>query len=64
MLERLDNSTIDKIFSMVTPEMISDISNNDDFDFHTSAIIKILGLRGSLKIAQTLFGNEIRKLLN
>ncbi|MFM7796397.1 MAG: NAD(P)/FAD-dependent oxidoreductase [Candidatus Nitrosotenuis sp.] len=64
MLERLDNSTIDKIFSMVTPEMISDISNNDDFDFHTSAIIKILGLRGSLKIAQTFFGNEIRKLLN
>ena len=64
MLERLDNSTIDKIFSMVTPEMVSDISNNDDFDFHTSAIIKILGLRGSLKIAQTFFGNEIRKLLN
>ncbi len=64
MLERLDNSTIDKIFSTITPEMISDISNNDDFDFHTSAIIKMLGLRGSLKIAQTIFGGEIRKLLN
>lgn len=64
MLERLDNSTIDKIFSTITPEMISDISSNDDFDFHTSAIIKMLGLRGSLKIAQTIFGGEIRKLLN
>ena len=64
MLERLDNSTIDKIFSTITPEMIADISNNDDFDFHTSAIIKMLGLKGSLKIAQTIFGGEIRKLLN
>jgi geranylgeranyl reductase family protein len=64
MLERLDNNTIDKIFSTITPEMIADISNNDDFDFHTSAIIKMLGLKGSLKIAQTIFGGEIRKLLS
>lgn len=64
MLERLDNPTIDKIFSTITPEMISDISNNDDFDFHTTAIVKMLGLKGSLKIAQTIFGGEIRKLLN
>jgi digeranylgeranylglycerophospholipid reductase len=64
MLERLDNPTIDKIFSAITPEMISDISNNDDFDFHTTAIVKMLGLKGSLKIAQTIFGGEIRKLLN
>lgn len=64
MLERLDNTTIDKIFSAITPEMILDISNNDDFDFHTTAIVKMLGLKGSLKIAQTIFGGEIRKLLN
>lgn len=64
MLERLDNSTIDKIFSTITPEMISDISSNDDFDFHTSAIVKMLGIKGSLKIAQTIFGGEVRKLLS
>jgi geranylgeranyl reductase family protein len=64
MLERLDNKTIDKLFSMITPEMISDISKNDDFDFHTSALIKLLGLKGSLKVAQTIFGSEIRKLLS
>jgi geranylgeranyl reductase family protein len=64
MLERLENTTIDKIFSAITPEMLSDISSNDDFDFHTSAIIKMLGLKGSLKIAQSIFGGEIRKLLN
>ncbi len=64
MLERLDNPTIEKLFSAITPEMISDISNNDDFDFHTTAIVKMLGLKGSLKIAQTIFGGEIRKLLS
>ncbi len=63
MLERLDNPTIEKLFSAITPEMISDISNNEDFDFHTTAIVKMLGLKGSLKIAQTIFGGEIRKLL-
>jgi hypothetical protein len=44
--------------------MVEDISKNDDFDFHTSALIKILGLRGSLKVAQTIFGAEIKKLLS
>ncbi|MBI5146547.1 MAG: NAD(P)/FAD-dependent oxidoreductase [Thaumarchaeota archaeon] len=63
MLERLDNRSIDAIFDSLTPEMIADMSNNDDFDFHTSAIIKMLGLKGSLKVAQTIFGAEIRKLL-
>lgn len=63
-LERLDNTTIDKIFSTITPESLADISNNDDFDFHTSAIVKMLGLRGSLKMAQTFFGNEIRRIIN
>jgi geranylgeranyl reductase family protein len=64
MLERLDNQTIDKLFASVTPEMISDISENEDFDFHTSALIKLLGLRRSLKVAQTIFGAEIKKLLS
>ncbi|CAE6496639.1 NAD(P)/FAD-dependent oxidoreductase [Candidatus Nitrosotenuis uzonensis] len=64
MLERLDNPTIDKLFSSITADMIKDISESDDFDFHTSAIVKILGLRGSLKMAQTIFGAEIKKLLS
>jgi len=63
MLERLDNKSIDTLFDSITPEIISDMSDNDDFDFHTSAIIKMLGLKGSLKVAQTIFGSEIRKLL-
>jgi geranylgeranyl reductase family protein len=63
MLERIDDKTIDKLFEAVTPEMIQDISESEDFDFHTSALVKMLGLKGSLKVAQTIFGSEIRRLV-
>lgn len=64
MLERLDNSTIDKLFSSITPEITKEISEKDDFDFHTGSIIKLLGIKNSLKSAQAILGGEIKKLLN
>ena len=63
MLERIDNQTINKLFKSITPEIIKDISEKDDFDFHTSSIIKLLGMKGSIKTAQTLIGGELKKLL-
>ena len=63
VLERIDNKTIDKLFDSITPEVIEDISDKDDFDFHTSSLIKLLGLKGSLKAANALLGGEIKKLL-
>jgi flavin-dependent dehydrogenase len=62
ILERIDNQTINKLFKSITPEIIKDISEKDDFDFHTSSIIKLLGMKGSIKTAQTLIGSEIKKL--
>lgn len=64
MLERLDNTTIDKLFDSVTPEITKEISEKDDFDFHTGSIIKLLGIKTSLKTAQAILGGEIKKLLN
>ncbi len=64
MLERVDNNTINKLFETITPEMIKEISEKDDFDFHTGSIVKLLGLKGSIKTAQTLIGGEIKKLLS
>ena len=64
MLERLDNSIIDKLFDSVTPEITKEISEKDDFDFHTGSIIKLLGIKTSLKTAQAILGGEIKKLLN
>ena len=55
ILERLDNTAINNLFELVTPEITKEISEKDDFDFHTGSIVKLLGLKGSLKTAQTLF---------
>ena len=63
ILERINNDTINKLFDSVTPEIIEEVSEKDDFDFHTGSIIKLLGLKGSIKTAQTLIGGEIKKLL-
>ena len=63
ILERIDNQTIDKLFESITPEIIKEISEKDDFDFHTSSIIKLLGIKGSIKTAQTLISGEFKKIL-
>ncbi len=64
LLERLDNQTINKLFESITPEIVKDISEKDDFDFHTSSIIKLLGMKGSIKTAHTIIGGEIKKLFS
>lgn len=64
ILERIDNNTINKLFESITPEITEEISEKDDFDFHTGSIIKLLGIKGSLKTVQALVGGEIKKLLN
>ncbi len=63
ILEKINNDTLDKIFSAITPETVLEISKKDDFDFHASSIVKLLGIKGSLKTAQALLGGEIKKLL-
>jgi digeranylgeranylglycerophospholipid reductase len=64
ILERLDNDAINKLFDSVTPEILKEISNKDDFDFHTSSIIKLLGVKGSFKAAQIIMANEMKNLLS
>ena len=64
ILERVDNKTIDTIFDTITPEITDEISNKDDFDFHTTAIVKLLGMRTSLNAAQNIMSAEIKRILN
>ncbi len=64
ILERIDNKTIDKLFETITPQIVKDISEKDDFDFHTGSLVRLLGLRKSLKVAQTILGGEIKNILS
>ena len=64
ILEKVDNKTIDMVFGTITPEIIHEISNKDDFDFHATSIVKLLGMRKSLSAAQNIMSAEIKRLLN
>ena len=64
ILERVDNKTIDTIFDAITPKITNEISNKDDFDFHATAIVKLLGMRKSLNAAQNIMSAEIKRILN
>ncbi len=64
MLERFDNETINSLCKSVTPKITNEISEKDDFDFHTGSIVKLLGMKSSLKIVKTILGGEIKKLLD
>jgi geranylgeranyl reductase family protein len=64
ILERLENKTIDKLFGLVTPQITQEISENDDFDFHTDAIIRILGVKGTIKATKTILSDELKKILD
>ncbi len=64
LLERLDNKSINSLFDSITPKMLDEISQEGNFDFHTSSVAKMLGVKGSVKAMQTILGNELRRLLN
>lgn len=64
ILERIDNETINKLFESITPEITKEISEKDDFDFHTGSIIKLLGIKGSIKTTRAIIGGELKKILS
>ena len=63
ILERIDNSTINKLIDSITPDITKEISEKEDFDFHTGSILKLLGIKGSVKTAQIIIEGELKKLL-
>ena len=63
LFERLDNRAIDSLVAAISPKTLEDASVNGDFDFHSTAIAKILGAKAAAKMAKALLGNEIRRLL-
>ena len=63
-LEQLENNTINKLFETITPEITDEISEREDFDFHTSSIIKLLGVKGSIKTAQIIIDGKLKNFLS
>jgi geranylgeranyl reductase family protein len=64
IMERLDNKSIDSIFSLISDSDIAEISKSASFDFHSFALSKILGSKKAIKLISTLLGNEFRHILN
>jgi digeranylgeranylglycerophospholipid reductase len=63
LFERMDNKAIDELISAIPREIVQEASTVGDFDFHSSALAKILGAKGAARMAKALLGNEIRRLL-
>src|SRR5215213_4699498 len=64
LMERLDNKSIDALFSLISDADIAEISKSVTFDFHSFALSKILGSKKAIKLISTLLGNEFRHILN
>lgn len=62
LLERMDNKTIDEVFSAVPKDEL-DNAEGDDFDFHSAALSKILK-KSAPRLVKALLGNEIRRLFD
>jgi len=63
ILERLDNKSLDEIFSLVSNIDLNEISKSASFDFHSMAISRLLGTKKTMRLLSTMLGNEIRHLL-
>lgn len=63
ILERADNGAINDVIRRVSPEALREISAEDDFDFHVSGIIKLLGAAGTARAAGSMLGAELRRLI-
>ena len=64
VLERLDNKSIDSIFSSISKMAIRQVSNFSDFDFHSSALDLFLKSKIATNLTKILIGNEFRRVFS
>jgi hypothetical protein len=51
------------LITALPTEVIQEASIDGDFDFHSTALAKILGAKGAARMAKALLGNELRRLI-
>jgi len=64
VLERLDNKSIDEIFSSLSKKTIKDVSNFSDFDFHSNALDLFLKTKIATNLTKILIENEFRRVFS
>ena len=63
ILKRLDNDNIDKIFTAVSSSnILTKISSESDFDYHSIALLKTLGLKNIIQIASIAGVDKLESL--
>lgn len=63
VLERIDNTAINRLCKSVTPDIAKRLSGEDDFDFHAGTIVRLLGAGGTAKALGGLVQGELRRIL-
>jgi geranylgeranyl reductase family protein len=63
ILERLDNKSLDKIFSEISSSTVDKISKTADFDFDSFSLKQFLNTKTTLNLLSTFMGNENRKII-
>lgn len=63
ILERLDNKSLDKIFSEISSSTLEKISDKGDFDFHSFSLKQFLNTKTTLNLLYAFMGNEYRKII-
>jgi hypothetical protein len=63
LLERLDNKSLDKIFSDISGNTLDKISDTGDFDFHSFSLKQFLNTKTTLNLLYAFMGNEYRKII-
>ena len=63
VLEKLSNGDLEAVLAtLASPKLVQKLSKTD-FDFHGSALLGALGVRGLLRIARVVASAEVRSLL-
>ena len=61
VFERLDNYSLDEVFSTVSTSILSHISQDGEFDFHSAPLSLILNAKSAAKVVKNLLGSEFRR---
>jgi flavin-dependent dehydrogenase len=64
VFEKLSNTDLDSVISVVSSSKLLTTLSQSDFDFHASAILGALGVSGLLRIASAVASAEARSLLS